>query len=411
MRFIYNIGIHFANFILTLVGFFNKKIQKGVIGRKKTFKSLRPQITETTKTIWFHCASLGEYEQGFPVFKELRNYYKNHTIVLSFFSPSGYEIRKNTPIADIVVYLPIDTSKNAKKFIQLLKPELTVFVKYDIWPNFLNQLKLHKYRAILISAAFRKNQPYFKFYGKIFREALFAFEHIFTQNIESKQLLKTIGYSDVTVSGDTRYDRVSYQLEQNNTLSFVESFKDKKLCIVAGSTWPEDEMLWINYINSKSADDLKFIIAPHNIKSTQISNLKNKISLKTILYSEMDNRKLENYQVFIIDTIGLLTKIYSYADIAYVGGAMGNTGLHNILEPAVFGAPVVIGDNFDKFPEAKAMINNGGVLAVSNQEEFNHLLNSLVCNKEKRHSLGKKNRSFIEKNTGAVVQILDYLRI
>ncbi|WP_303318569.1 glycosyltransferase N-terminal domain-containing protein [Flavivirga abyssicola] len=411
MSFIYNIGIGILRFGLKCASLFNEKIKKGVVGRQNSFKVLKNHLNSGDKTLWFHCASLGEYEQGLPVFKELRKRYKQHKIVLSFFSPSGYEIRKNSPIADIVVYLPLDSKKLSKRFVNLLNPELSVFVKYDIWPNFLNELKRKKCRAILISAAFRKNQPYFKFYGKALRRALFTFEHIFTQNDVSKALLKSINYNDVTVSGDTRFDRVFSQLELNNDLPFIETFKDDKLCVVAGSTWPEDENLLIDYINSSNHKNVKFIIAPHNIKPSQINNIQEKLNVTSVLYSKKDDKQLASAQVFIIDTIGILSKVYSYANIAYVGGAMGHTGLHNTLEPAVFGVPIIIGPNHQKFPEANAMININGMFSISNQESFNTILNELIQNKEKRLSCGKNCSDYIQKNKGAVIQIIDYLRI
>ncbi|SFZ90873.1 3-deoxy-D-manno-octulosonic-acid transferase [Flaviramulus basaltis] len=411
MSLIYNIGIHLTHFALKCGSIFNEKIKNGVAGRKRTFKTLQKSITEGDKTLWFHCASLGEYEQGLPAFKELRKHYSNHKIILSFFSPSGYEIRKNSPIADVVVYLPLDTKSNAKQFLNILNPELTVFVKYDIWPNFLNELKRRNLKAILISAVFRKNQSYFKFYGKELRQALFAFEHIFTQNESSKKLLQSINYNHVTVSGDTRFDRVSSQLKLDNTLDYIEKFKDGKLCVVAGSTWPEGETLLINFINSEASTEVKFIIAPHNIKPSQIKNIKDNINDEVILFSEKDQKKVLNAKVFIIDTIGILSKIYNYSDIAYIGGAIGNTGLHNTLEAAVFGVPIIIGNNHQKFPEAKAMIDNGGMFSVSNQIEFDIILKELIENKEKRSNSGNKNSDFIKKNKGAVIQILNHLRI
>ncbi|UKM64976.1 3-deoxy-D-manno-octulosonic acid transferase [Flavobacteriaceae bacterium GSB9] len=411
MTFIYNIGINIAGFVLRCVAPLNEKIKQGVEGRKTAFKTLNKFLNQNDKTLWFHCASLGEYEQGLPVFKILREHYSNHKIVLTFFSPSGYEVRKNSPIADIVTYLPIDTKTNAKHFINLLRPELTIFVKYDIWPNYLNEIKQHDLRAILISAAFRKNQVYFKTWGKPLRNALFAFEHIFTQNKASKQLLESINYNKVTVSGDTRFDRVSSQLELNNHLPFVENFKNNHLCVVIGSSWPEDEALLTEYINKEAPSHVKFILAPHDIKPSHIKTIEERLTVTKVLFTKKEGVQLSNKNVFIIDTIGILTKIYNYADIAYVGGAMGKTGLHNTLEPAVFGVPVIIGRNYDKFPEAKDLIANGGTFSVSNQKELNQILNELIKNKKKRHQTGLANLKFIEKNKGAVIQILDYLRI
>lgn len=411
MNFFYNTSIKCLDFALKCLAPFNEKIKLGVDGRSKTFQILKSELNPSNKKLWFHCASLGEYEQGFPVFKKLREHYKNHEIILSFFSPSGYQIRKISPVANVVVYLPLDTISKAKKFLEIVKPELTVFVKYDIWPNFLLELKKRQKRAILISAEFRKNQPYFKFYGSHLKNALFAFDHIFTQTEHSKALLETIGFKNVSVSGDTRFDRVTGQLGTDNTLDFIANFKQDKLCIVAGSSWQEDEKLLINFINTSNYNDVKYIIAPHNIKPAQIKNLQKKLNTKTILYSEKDSKEILEAKVFIIDTIGLLSKIYSYADIAYVGGAMGNTGLHNTLEPAVFGVSIIIGKNYSKFPEAEAMINNGGMWSISNQVEFDTIMNKLITNSDLRLKSGSKNSEFIRKNRGAVIQILDYLRI
>lgn len=409
MRIIYNIGIFLANYSLQAIGLFNLKIKSGVIGRQETFKKLKQHISITDKTLWFHCASLGEYEQGLPVFSEIKKQHPNHKIVLSFFSPSGYEIRKNTPIADCVVYLPLDSKKNASTFLDLVHPELTVFVKYDIWPNVLNELKRRKKRAILISAVFRKDQIYFKSYGAFMKEALFAFKHIFTQNEASKQLLESINYKNGSVSGDTRFDRVSNQLKTDNTLDFIADFKQDKLCFVAGSTWPEDEKLLVEYINNEAPKDVKFIIAPHNIKPNQIQQLQNNIKEETVLFSEKEKKNVTKAKVFIIDTIGILTKIYNYADIAYVGGAVGNTGLHNTLEPAVFGIPIIIGNHYEKFPEAKALIDNQGLFSIKNQTELNKIINKLVNNSIYRISTGNKNALYISNNTGAVNIIKSYL--
>lgn len=409
MNYIYNIGIQLIRFGLKGFSLFSDKIRKGNVGRKITFEILRENLKKTDSTFWFHCASLGEYEQGLPLFNVIRERFPKHKIVLSFFSPSGYEVRKKSPIADIVVYLPLDTKSNAKKFLDIVKPELTVFVKYDIWPNYLMELKKRQFRAILISANFRETQSFFKFYGKPLRDALFAFEHIFTQNESSKKLLVTIGYDNVTVSGDTRFDRVSNQLEQNNHLDFVETFKQNKLCVVAGSTWPDDEAFLTEFINNEFSSNVKFIIAPHNIKKEQIKSLQEKLVVKSVLFSEKTTEQLKDAQVLIVDTIGLLSKIYSYADIAFVGGAVGTTGLHNILEPAVFGVPIIIGSNHSKFPEARAMISLNGVFSISTQKEFNTVLIDLIANPTKRSLAGNNNSNYTKDNKGALNKIMTYL--
>ena len=381
----------------------------GVKGRANTFDILKNEIKKGDQTLWFHCASLGEYEQGLPIFKILRKDYPKHKIVLTFFSPSGFEIRKNAPFADVVVYLPLDTKKNAKRFIQLVNPDLTVFVKYEIWPNYLNEIKKNGLRAILISAVFRKDQSFFKWYGTQTKQALFAFEHIFTQNEDSKNLLESIGYKNATVSGDTRFDRVLSQLQIDNTLNFIETFKQDKLCIVIGSSWPEDEAILVPYIN-QCKHDVKFIIAPHNIKAKLIDSLKHSIKKDTVLFSNKENSNLKNAEVFIVDTIGILSKIYSYADIAYVGGAMGTTGLHNILEPAVFGVPIIIGSNHKKFPEAQAMIDNGNVFSINDYSSLKNKLDLLIENKTVRKETSKKSFNFVKEKEGTIIQIIGFLR-
>ena len=410
MKLIYNIGVYIADFHLKIIALFSHKLKLGVDGRAQTFNILETSISKNDKTFWFHCASLGEYEQGLPVFKVLREKYPLHKIVLTFFSPSGYEIRKNTDVADIVVYLPMDTKVNAKRFLNIVHPELTIFVKYDIWPNYLIELKKRNLRAILISALFRNNQSYFKPLGSMMRNALSAFEHIFVQNEDSKKLLESINFNNVTVAGDTRFDRVTNQLKTDNKLTFIEEFKQDKLCVVVGSSWPEDEELLVNYINSNDSKEIKYIIAPHNIKQNQIQNLTSKLNVKTVLFTEKESQNLSDYSVFIIDTIGILSKIYSYADIAYVGGAMGATGLHNILEPAVFGVPIIIGKNHSKFPEAQQMIDFGGLKSIKNEDELNSELTSIIENASKRNQMGSLNKEFIDLNKGAIQKITNYLK-
>jgi len=410
LKLIYNIGVYIADFHLKIIALFSHKLKLGVDGRAQTFNILETSISKNDKTFWFHCASLGEYEQGLPVFKVLREKYPLHKIVLTFFSPSGYEIRKNTDVADIVVYLPMDTKANAKRFLNIVHPELTIFVKYDIWPNYLTELKKRNLHAILISALFRNNQSYFKPLGSMMRNALSAFEHIFVQNEDSKKLLESINFNNVTVAGDTRFDRVTNQLKTDNKLSFIEEFKQDKLCVVIGSSWPEDEEFLVNYINSNDSKEIKYIIAPHNIKQNQIQNLTSKLNVKTVLFTEKEGQNLSDYSVFIIDTIGILSKIYSYADIAYVGGAMGATGLHNILEPAVFGVPIIIGKNHSKFPEAQQMMDFGGLKSIKNEDELNSELTSIIENASKRNQMGSLNKEFIDLNKGAIQKITNYLK-
>lgn len=411
MKTLYSIGIYIASFIVRLLALFNSKLKQGVLGRKETFTKLENAISKKDKTFWFHVASLGEYEQGLPVFEALKAKYSDHKIVLTFFSPSGYEVRKNTKIADVVVYLPLDTKANAKRFLDLVHPDYIIFVKYEIWPNLLHEIKHRNLNAILISAVFRENQNFFKWYGRYTKSALFAFNHIFTQNESSKKILKSINYNTVSVSGDTRFDRVSNQLNVDNSVGFIEKFKRNNLCIVYGSTWPSDDKLYMDYINNLDFDNLKIIIAPHNIKPSYISSLKTQIKTKSICFSEMQNQNLSEYNVFILDTIGYLSRAYNYADIAYVGGAAGTTGLHNVLEPAVFGVPIIIGKNYDKFPEAKALIKLGGITSVSTSLDFDSTIKSLISDTSLRENQGLINKNYIEENKGSVIQILDFIRI
>ena len=407
---LYNFLIHIANVSLRVLALFNHKIKLGVEGRKHTFTRLNSVLKEGDRSIWFHCASLGEYEQGLPVFEEIKKLYPEYKIVLSFFSPSGFEIKKNNSVADVVVYLPIDTSRNAKQFINIIDPELVIFVKYEFWPNFLNEISKQNKKAILISALLRPNQIFFKPHGKWMQKYLKAFDHFFVQNKASKNLFNSIGFENVTISGDTRYDRVNNQLKIDNSLPFIEEFINNKLCFVGGSTWPEGENYICNYINSYPSEEVKFIIAPHDIKPNRIKEIQKKLKVPTVLFSEKENEDLKESKVLIINTIGLLSKIYSHADIAYIGGAIGTTGLHNILEPAVFGTPIIIGNNHTKFPEAKLMIDNGGVFCVNDELEFKSFLSQFINKTELRKKTGLLNSSFIKKNKGAVVQILDHLR-
>jgi 3-deoxy-D-manno-octulosonic-acid transferase len=412
MLFIYNLIVVLADFILKIVALFNKKISLFVEGRKPVFKILSNKIKAYDKTIWFHAASLGEYEQGLPVMERMKSRFPNHLIVLTFFSPSGYEVRKNNTIADVTVYLPMDTQSNVAQFMKIVRPDMAFFIKYEYWPNYLNALQNKEIPTYLISGIFREKQVFFKWYGGFYRNALNAFEHFFVQNSNSKELLLQLGKTNVSVSGDTRFDRVTEILKQNNELDFIEEFKNNTLTIVIGSSWPKDEALLVKYINT--TNNVKFIIAPHNINMDQIANLKNQISKKSILFSsyntnEMDASKLADYEVFIIDTIGILTKIYSYADIVYVGGGFGNPGVHNILEPATFGVPIVIGPNYSHFAEAIALVKMEGCISINNQEELNESFDKLIQNEGVRLEKGHICSTFVEMNKNASETIMNYI--
>ena len=405
MLFLYNLVISIAGFFLKIIALFSPKIKLFTEGRKNVFAILEEKIKPSDKTIWFHSASLGEYEQGLPVIEKIKEKYPSHKIIVTFFSPSGYEVRKNNTVADVTVYLPLDTKKNAKHFLKLVHPELVFFIKYEFWLNYLKELKTNKIPAYLISGIFRDSQMFFKWYGGFYRKALETFTYFFVQNQSSKEKIEAIGFHNVIVSGDTRFDRVNAILERDNSLDFIETFKNNQTTIIIGSSWPKDETLLINYINQAS-ENIKFIIAPHNIKTDQILNLKSQITKSTLLFSEKENKNPADYNVFIIDTVGLLTKIYSYGTIAYVGGGFGNPGIHNILEPAAFGIPIVIGPNYSNFAEATELVNLGGCMVISGQEELKQTFDQLITDQIFLKEKGQICKSYIQNNKGATNRIM-----
>ncbi len=408
MRIFYSFLTRIGYAFLWLTQFFSHKMRLFIKGRVGVFKIISEAIKPSDKTIWFHCASLGEFEQGLPIMEAVRELLPGHKIVVTFFSPSGYEVKLNTPVADVVTYLPADTISNAKKFIEIIHPSLAVFVKYEFWPNYLFELESAGIPAILVSGLFRKKQIFFKPYGGFMRKALYTMDHFFVQDTVSEGLLNTIGVKNVSVSGDTRFDRVSRQIEQDNTLAYIEVFKQDSICIVCGSTWPEDEAILVPFINSCD-DKIKFIFAPHIIDAIKIESFRKKITKPTVLFSEKNTKDSSGAAVFIIDTIGLLTKIYSYADIAYVGGAMGTNGLHNILEPATFGVPIIIGKNYEKFPEAKLLRSLAALFSVASSEEVTAIMQKLIDNTNFRNKTGMIAGHFVNSNTGATKIIMDYI--
>lgn len=406
MLFLYNLAVSLAAFFLKIVALFSPKIKLFVEGRKNVFSILEEKINPNDKTIWFHSASLGEYEQGLPVIEKIKEKYPSHKIIVTFFSPSGYEVRKNNTAADVTVYLPLDTKSNAKRFLKLVHPEFAFFIKYEFWLNYLKELEKNKTPAYLISGIFRDSQMFFKWYGGFYRKVLKAFTYFFVQNESSKQKIEAIGFKNVVVSGDTRFDRVAAILERDNSLDYIKNFKNNQQTIVIGSSWPKDEVLIAEYIN-QAPENVKFIIAPHNIKTDQITNLKSQITKSTVLFSEKENKNLSDYNVFIIDTIGLLTKIYSYGTIAYVGGGFGNPGIHNILEPAAFGIPIVIGPNYSNFAEAVSLVGLGGCMTITNVSELKEILNRLLTDKTFLKEKSQICESFIQNNKGASNTIMN----
>ncbi|WP_028376682.1 3-deoxy-D-manno-octulosonic acid transferase [Leeuwenhoekiella sp. MAR_2009_132] len=407
MQHLYSFIISLFNGILPVFGLFVPKLKEFRHVRENVFSTLEAAISKEDNYIWVHAASLGEYEQAVPVLEEIKTKYTNFKILLTFFSPSGYDVKYNTPLAEVVTYLPLDTKVNARRFLKIVKPKLAIFVKYEFWPNFLNELRITDTHTILISGIFRSKQPFFKFYGKWMVNSLNAFNYFFLQNTASLELLKQLGFKNAIVSGDTRFDRVSRQLSYDNLLSFIEEFKQNELLLVCGSTWQEDEALLLNFVNSNP--DLKILIAPHKINSEKIDKLIAAIEIPVVRYSQKDTQSLKDARVLILDTIGLLSKAYAYASIAYVGGAAGQTGMHNILEPATFGIPILTGTRIDKFPEALELRRLAGLYTVNNESETASLLNRFLNDDQFRLHTGMINGHYVSSNTGATTAIMAYL--
>ncbi|MGG5505387.1 MULTISPECIES: 3-deoxy-D-manno-octulosonic acid transferase [unclassified Myroides] len=412
MLFLYNLLLHIAVAILSIIALFHAKIKLFVQGRRASFSILKQNIQPTDRVFWIHVASLGEYEQGLPIMEELKQRFPAHKIVLTFFSPSGYEVKKNNTLADATLYLPMDTKKNAKTFLKLAHPEKVFFVKYEYWPNYLDQLKKQAIDTYLVSGIFRPNQVFFKWYGGFYRKALTAFTYFFVQNEQSKQLLSTLQLNNSEVVGDTRFDRVSQILENDNTLPFLEELTQGKTkqTLVVGSSWPQDEKIIVDYINQLADEELKIVLAPHNIKSEQIKQLYESIQKPKQLHSlyVAGTTDLSQTQVYIIDAYSLLTKAYSYATVAYVGGGFG-AGIHNILEAATFGVPILIGPNYKKFQEAKDLIQLGSCIVINNEEDFINNLEKLLTNNTYRGELNTISSTFILANKAATKRIINHI--
>ncbi|MDC7994589.1 3-deoxy-D-manno-octulosonic acid transferase [Altibacter sp. HG106] len=410
MQLLYNFLIRLSYAAIWCLQVVSPKLKTFVRGRTQSFPKLTNHLQPHDKTMWFHCASLGEFEQGLPIMEAMKKAYPAFKIVVSFFSPSGYEVKKDAPIADVVVYLPWDTPSNAKRFVTLVKPSFAFFVKYEFWPNYLKELKSKEVPTFLVSGLFRPKQLFFKSYGGFYRNALGNFDHFFLQNTASETLLHGIGLTNTTVSGDTRFDRVAKQIEMDNTVPLAEQFVQDKLCLVCGSTWPEDETVLLPFLQDLP-EGVRCILAPHHVDAATIRRLQTALGEKSLLYSEAKQRlQKPEATILIIDNIGLLSKLYSYADIAYVGGAMGSTGLHNILEPATFGVPIVIGKNIEKFPEAKRLRQLAGLYVVDRAAACTERLQHFIQDKTFREKTGMIAGHYINSNTGATATILDFLQ-
>lgn len=397
---------------LPIAGVFNHKMKLGAQGRERCWDILDSKIKHTVPKIWVHVASLGEYEQVVPVLEHLNR--DAYQVVLTFFSPSGYENKKDTPLADVVCYLPIDTFDNSRKFLDLVDPSLAIMVKYEFWPNYLNGLKKRNCKAILVSGVFRPQMAFHSWYGKWMIPCLESFDHFFLQNQSSLIHLKELGFENASVSGDTRFDRASQLIERDNTVHLLEKFVGDDLCLVIGSSWPEDIQVMKSWIqNNHKNRRVKVIIAPHVVQPSKIESLTQSLAIETCLWSDLQTGNsvdIKQHSTLIIDTIGLLTKAYSYAHIAYVGGGMGTTGLHNILEAATYGLPVIIGKNYEKYPEAGKLEDLGGLFSIKNAVEFEQMMTKLLDDAQFREKTGMISGHWINSNTGATREIVTYLK-
>ncbi len=405
MIFLYKAGIYFYSLFAHISSLFNEKARFFVKGRKNWRRMLSEKVDINAHYIWMHCASLGEFEQGRPVIEEIKKQFPEYKIALTFFSPSGYEIRKNYELADIVLYLPLDTKRNAQDFLNLLKPEKAFFVKYEFWYFYISELKQRNIPLFIISAIFRENQHFFKntAWGKWYRKMLFQFEHIFVQNETSARLLKSVGIGNYTVSGDTRFDRVASIAKGFKNFPIVEKFKGNSPLIVAGSTWKPDEEMLAEFINQN--EQAKIIFAPHEVSEANINRLSQMLKKPVARFSLVENVKVEDLQVIIVDSIGILSSLYKYGDIAYIGGGFG-VGIHNILEAATFGLPIIFGPNHQKFQEAVDLKSEGGAFSITDFYQLKTTINTLLNDKYALKIASEISKNYVAKNIGSTTLII-----
>ncbi|MBK9479233.1 MAG: 3-deoxy-D-manno-octulosonic acid transferase [Bacteroidetes bacterium] len=417
MRLVYTLFIYAYIFSIRVAALVNAKAKLWVVGRKNSFNLLSQKILEFRKAeqqasiIWFHCASLGEFEQGRPLLEKMKEAYPNEKILLTFFSPSGYEVRKNYPFADLVFYLPSDTLANARRFVQIVQPKKVIFVKYEFWLNYLFVLHQNKVATYFISVIFRPEQYFFKTYGKWALKQLQQVTHFFVQNESSMQLLKSNGINQCTQVGDTRFDRVIKVAAENKNIPLLAEFCENSLLLVAGSSWPEDEAMLAEALkvayNAKL--NLKLILAPHEVTESHLAHIENLFSIsKHRRYSTLSLTNLSGVDVLIIDSVGLLSSLYRYASICFIGGGFGK-GIHNCLEAAVYSKPIIFGPKFNKFDEAKELVNRGGASVVNDKFELSNAILDLCLNEQKRHTQGNVCSRFVSENQGAVIKIMKAL--
>jgi len=404
---IYNISINIIILVLQPFRIFSKKLNIFFRDRASSLKLIEKKIQPNDKTIWFHVASLGEFEQIKPIIKELKTENHKLKILISFFSPSGFKASLNYSLAERV-YLPLDTKGNAKNFIKKINPNVAVFVKNDIWTNYLIELKKNEIPIFSISSKFHKSQFYFKIYGKWFLNKLKQIDYFFVQDNKSKELLNLNSIDNVSITGDTRIDRVKEIAKEDKKFDSIQKFINNDLCFIAGSSWDADNAIFLNSILKRS--NLKTIIAPHNIVESEIKVLEKQTHSLSVRYSKIDRDLEPSKKILIIDSVGSLKHLYRYTDIAYIGGGMGNLGLHNILEAAVFGIPIIIGKNYKGFSEAEELVKLEGVKSISSEVEFNDVFNNLISNKNVREKMGEINKDYIYSNSGGSEEIIKALK-
>lgn len=407
MKVLYNISIFFLGLGLRFISMFNTKAREFVTGRRDIFRKIDDALQQNTRPlVWVHCASLGEFEQGRPIIESLKSEFPEYKIFLTFFSPSGYRVRKGYPKADYVFYLPLDTSGNARRFVNKVNPRLALFIKYEFWFYYSWALHRNNIPLISISSIFRPDQLFFRKTGNFNRAILKHVTHFFVQNQASVELLRSINLYNATVSGDTRFDRVQEIVKHHEAVEIAKKFKGSDKLFVVGSAWKEDLDILIPFINENK---IKFIIAPHEIEDQQIAALQRALQVKSIRYSEAADKNPEDYNVLIIDNVGLLSRLYYYGEFAYVGGAFGK-GLHNILEVACYGTPVMFGNkNYQKFQEAVDLINRGGAFAVEDYADLRKTY-ELLNTPETFLLASEACRQYVEDNTGATEKVMAYCR-
>ena len=404
----YSLIIHLYAFFIELISPFHKKARLMRLGQWKTNGILREKIDQNAKYIWFHASSLGEFEQGRPLIEKIKAEHPEYKILLTFFSPSGYEVRKNYGGADVVCYLPFDTPYRVKKFLDLSKPVMAIFIKYEFWDNYLSELKRRNIPVYIVSAIFRKEQLFFKWYGGMYRKVLSYFTHIFVQDDASRELLSKYGVTNVSVFGDTRFDRVQDVYKNTKQVPMVDLFvnnnrSDNQLTMVAGSSWQQDEEVYLNYFNDHP--ELKLIIAPHEIHKDHLMHIESMLKRPSIRLSEATEKDIKGKSCLIVDSFGLLSSIYRYGDLAYIGGGFG-AGIHNVLEAAVYGIPVIFGPKYQKFKEARDLLQVGGAFSITDEKTFESKMEELSTYRDLLEAAGAAAGDFVKSNIGATNRII-----